>query len=36
MFFGGIFLLFAVRDYKKRSAVAFNDPLIHESTEYTT
>ena len=36
MFFGGIFLLFAVRDYKKRSAVAFNDPLIHEATEYTT
>jgi hypothetical protein len=36
LFFGGIFLFLAARNYQKRSAVAANDPLIKESLEYTT
>jgi len=35
-FFGGVFLFLAARNYKKRSAVAFNDPLINEALEYNT
>jgi hypothetical protein len=36
LFFGGIFLVLAARNYQKRSAVAVNDPLLHESLEYTS
>jgi hypothetical protein len=36
LFFAGLFMVFAARDYKKRNAVAINDPLIHEAVEYTS
>lgn len=36
LFFAGIFMVFAARDYKRRNAVAINDPLIHEAVEYTS
>lgn len=36
IFFAGIFCILAARTYRKRSAVAVNDPLVHESLEYTT
>ncbi len=36
LFFAGLFLVFAARDYKKRNAVAINDPLIHEAVDYTS
>lgn len=35
LFFAGAFMFLAARDFKKRAAVAYNDPLIHEATEYT-
>jgi hypothetical protein len=36
MFFAGIFMIMAVRQYAKNNAVAINDPLIHEAVEYTS
>jgi hypothetical protein len=35
-FFGGVFLVLAARNFKKRSAVAYNDPLLNESLEYSS
>lgn len=34
LFFAGIFLILAMRNFKTNNAVAVNDPLLHESVEY--
>ena len=34
LFFAGIFLVLAVKNFQKHSAVAVNDPLLQESLEY--
>ena len=34
LFFAGLFMILAARNYQKRNAVAINDPLIYEATEY--
>jgi hypothetical protein len=34
IFFAGLFLVFAARQFKANNAVAVNDPLLHESFEY--
>jgi len=36
IFFAGIFCILTARNYMKRSAVAVNDPLVHESLEYSS
>ncbi|MDZ4744531.1 MAG: quinol:cytochrome C oxidoreductase [bacterium] len=36
LFFAGAFMFLAARNFKKRAAVAYNDPLIHEAQEYNT
>lgn len=35
LFFAGAFMFLGARNFKRRAAVAYNDPLIHEATEYT-
>jgi hypothetical protein len=34
LFFAGIFLVMAMKNFQKHSAVAVNDPLLGESVEY--
>ncbi len=36
LFFAGAFMFLAARQFKKRAAVAYNDPLIHEAQTYNT
>lgn len=36
VFFAGVFLFLAAKNYQKRSAVAVNDPLLNESLEYSS
>jgi len=36
LFFAGIFMILAARRYKKVNAVAINDPLLYEATEYSS
>ncbi|NQW30077.1 MAG: hypothetical protein HQ472_06150 [Ignavibacteria bacterium] len=36
LFFAGVFLLLAVQNYKKRSAVPIGDPLLQESVHYNS